>query len=84
MNQSDRVRGHCVRTFVEPARRRGATSVAIRAGEVHKSMGLVDQHPLVCDALWARLFEKLAAVRRPAERPSPRHGASTEFVFKIL
>jgi hypothetical protein len=42
--------------YVEPALRRGDSTLEIVAGNVHKSLGLNNRVPIVCQALKSRDF----------------------------
>ncbi len=80
---ADKVREHCCREVVEPARRRGATTVSIRSGDVHGTLGFKNRMPLVCSALGTQLFEELCDVQRIAV-DGPLNGANTVFTFRLL
>lgn len=51
MSQADRIRSFIIRTFVEPARREGGAFLSVRAGDVHRMMGLSNMPRAVCSVL---------------------------------
>jgi hypothetical protein len=48
---ADQVREHARQVYIEPARRRGDSTVRIVAGDVQKAVRLVHRTALVCQAL---------------------------------
>jgi 5-methylcytosine-specific restriction protein B len=82
MTHADRVRVYCRDHFIEPARSRGETTVSIRAGDIHSALGLKNRLPLVCSALGANIFEKLAGVERIGI-DGPTNGANAVFTFRL-
>lgn len=77
---ADRIREYVRINYVEPAKRAGTTEVTVRAGDVHRQMGLQDQVPVVCDALDTDIFRDrngLEVVRREG----PRHGPNRRDFF---
>ena len=60
--EADRIRQFAAERYVEPARRRSQTTVAIGAGDVAELMGLQHNTPNVVSALRGRKFETLAGV----------------------
>jgi len=57
-NHSDRVREYARREYIEPARRRGDSTVRIVAGDIQKAVNLSNRAPLVCQALRSHKFLK--------------------------
>lgn len=51
IGDADRIRLCARNYYVEPAREKGASEVAIRAGDLGHDMGLLDRYPAVCSAL---------------------------------
>ena len=82
MTFSDDVRAHCAINYIEPARQRRDTEVAIRAGDVHQELGYRNRMPLVCSALGTDLFQDLCGVERISIE-GPANGANAVFRFKI-
>ena len=48
---ADEIREYAFREFIEPAQKQGEKRIKIRAGDVHKKMGLRNIMPAVCGAL---------------------------------
>ncbi len=83
MSFADDVREHCRIHYVEPARARGDSTVAIRTGDVHSALGYKNRLPLVCSSLGAKAFDEACRVERVAV-DGPLNGASTTFTFRPL
>lgn len=83
MSLADDVRAYCIKEIIEPARARGASEVAIRAGDVHRAMGYTNRLPLVCSALGAAVFEQRARVQRTGV-DGPLASTTTVIRFKVL
>ena len=80
--EADRIRWYATETIVEPARRRGQTTITIRAGDIAGSMGLQRNTPNVVNALRGRKFEEFAGVTVTG-RTGPEQGPNTEFTYAI-
>jgi hypothetical protein len=65
--KADEIRQFVLRNYILPARKRGAKTVIVKAGEVHNQMGLVNRLPNVCQALGTEKFQKLANVGKPVK-----------------
>lgn len=53
---SDMIREYVVRTYIDPARRRGETSAVVVVGDVHKALKMHNRVPMVCSSLRAGGF----------------------------
>jgi hypothetical protein len=82
MNNSDRVRDHAFKTFIEPARRLGRTHATIVAGDVAKALKLMNRLPLVCAALGTLKFQRERSITLE-QRDGPSNSTTTSFKFKI-
>jgi len=82
MNQADRIRQYALEHYVLPARAQGRTEITIRAGDVHRAMGLRDAMPSVCNAIGFRKFFDLACVTL-VDRAGPPNGANVYFCFAL-
>lgn len=82
MSRADDIRNFAFKNFIEPARKQGIRTVTIRAGDVHKDMGLYDRMPAVCSALGSMKFENQFDVKR-LKMEGPLHGANALFTFEI-
>jgi 5-methylcytosine-specific restriction enzyme B len=83
MSYSDEVRKYCIDRIINPARAKGQTQVAIRAGDVHRALGYSNRLPLVCSALGAAVFEEVARVKRIAVE-GPLASTTTVIRFALL
>jgi hypothetical protein len=80
MNKADEVVLYVRKSYIEPAMKGGKRLVKIRAGDVHKALGLSNRVPSVCQALTSRRFldqNHLTLV----EKHGPPSGLSTTTVF---
>lgn len=82
MSQADDIRRFVRINITEPARARGDTSVSIRAGDVHREMGLSNALPAVCSAIGSDKLLSEAAVSLMA-REGPQNSTTTVFTFAI-
>ena len=82
---SECIREYARSSFIEPARRRGQKTVSVRAGDVHRALGLVARVPAVCQALATRTFlesNHIAIEKR--EGPPSGLGNNIIFVYRLL
>jgi hypothetical protein len=82
MTLAERIRRFAFENYLAPMRDRPNAEIRIRAGDVHKGMGLGGRMPAVCGALDATIFRReygLELVRRTG----PAQGANVEFVFRL-
>ncbi len=79
---ADRIRKHVVEEYVRPARGTGNRSIRVRAGDVHRALGLNNQVPAVCGALDARKFQDLIGARSVA-RSGPHQGTTAEWQIEL-
>jgi hypothetical protein len=82
MSQADRIRQFTVDNFIAPAIAAGRDEITIRAGDVHRDMGLINAMPAVCSALGSRKFDEYANVTRSA-LAGPANGANVYLTFKL-
>lgn len=82
MGLADEIREYVLVNYVEPARRQGESTVTVRAGDVHKAMGLKDRMPSVASALGATKFEQYANVQL-IRREGPHQGANLHLTFEV-
>jgi hypothetical protein len=80
--QADRIRQFACDHYVAPARRDGLTEIAIRAGDVHRDMGLRNALPAVCSAIGSNRFEQLANVILVGQT-GPANGSNVYFRFTL-
>ncbi len=82
MTQADRIRRFVFDRYIAPARTVGRAEIVIRAGDVHRAMGLANAMPAVCSAIGGNKFEELAGVTA-VKRSSPANGANVYFYFSL-
>jgi len=84
--QADRIRDHARVAYIEPARRRGESTVRIRAGDLRKEMGFAnDRVPAICGALKARKFrDENRLVLEKLEGPPKKQGTTVTFTYRLL
>ena len=82
MKQADKIREFVFREYIEPARRRGDTTVTVRAGDVHTKMGLSEGIPAVCSAMGTNKFQYTYGARL-VQREGPTNGCNVFFTFDV-
>jgi 5-methylcytosine-specific restriction protein B len=82
MKQADQIHRYVLKTYIEPARQRGESSVRVRASEVHAGLGLKSRFPAVCSALDGNKFLEQAKVTL-VQRSGPLQSSTVEWVFNI-
>jgi len=82
MTKADRIRQFVLDHFVAPARAEGRKTVTVRAGDVHRDMGLANRYPAVCSAIGSNKFGVLASVTL-LEQTGPANGANVYFRFSL-
>jgi hypothetical protein len=82
MSKANRIRQFAVDRYIAPAIAAGHDEITIRAGDVHKEMGLSNSMPAVCSALGSRKFDKYADIARIA-LVGPANGANVYFTFQL-
>ena len=82
---ANRIRGYLLRK-VEAARRTGTTELTLRAGDVHKALGMENTHANVCQVLEGEKFHAMAGVEfvRYLDRPPSGQGANLVIEFRVL
>jgi hypothetical protein len=80
---AEQIREFVYKRLVSPARNAGRLEIEVRAGDVHRSMGLKDRMPAVCSALGPK-FERQCRVKLIDRRGPPSgRGANVFFRFQI-
>lgn len=82
MTLADRIRMFVDVEYVQPARARGEKVIRVRAGDVHRAMGLQSRMPAVCGALGTGKFEREFNVKRLAHE-GPLQGANSVFILRV-
>ena len=76
-SQAETIRRHLLEHYFEPARSRGETLVTVRAGDIHKELGLRNRVPNVCQAMESRILERNARVKISSKQGPPRGRGTT-------
>jgi hypothetical protein len=63
--------------YLEPARKRRETLVSVRAGDIHRELGLRNRVPNVCQVMESRLLEKEAGVKISSKQGPPSGRGTT-------
>jgi hypothetical protein len=71
------IRDHLLRRYFEPARKRRETLVTLRAGDIHRELGLRNRVPNVCQVMESRLLEKVAGVKVSSKQGPPSGRGTT-------
>jgi hypothetical protein len=82
VTQADRIRQFVLDNYVGPARAEGRAEINIRAGDIHREMGLSNAMPAVCSAIGSLKFGDLAGVSL-LETKGPAAGANVYFRFRL-
>ena len=85
VTHSELVRSYVERTAIVPARRAGQSEFAVKAGDVHRALGLSNRVPLVCQALRSKQLLVRNGLELKSEK-GPRSGLSTtmEFTYRFV
>lgn len=82
-SSADRIRAYIVEHYLEPARANGVREIEIRAGDVHKEIGLNNRMPAVCSVLDGKLFREQSGLEL-IDRSGPSQGANAVFRFRVI
>jgi 5-methylcytosine-specific restriction enzyme B len=82
VRQADRIRAFAIDRYIAPARLGGQSRIVIRAGDVHRDLGLANAMPAVCSAIGSKLFCTEAGVML-LSRQGPANGANVYFEFAL-
>src|SRR5208282_2553686 len=63
--------------YLEPARQRRETLVTIRAGDIHRELGLRNRVPNVCQVMESKLLENEAGVKVSSKQGPPSGRGTT-------
>ena len=77
---SDSIRHSAQRSYVHAARHRGLKRFSINVGEVHRSLGLQNRVPLVCQALGSGKFLEANSLKL-VSKTGPPSGQSTTVTY---
>lgn len=82
MRQADKIRAFAAATYIESARSMSSKGVSIRAGDVHRELGLKNAMPAVCSALGSNKFAVENGLK-PIGRSGPSNGSNAVFDFEV-
>ncbi len=74
---ANEIRAYIRRHYLEPARQRRETLVTLRAGDIHRELGLHNRVPNVCQVMESKLLEKEAGVRVSSKQGPPSGRGTT-------
>lgn len=80
--QANRIRRYVLDQYINPARKRGDTSVTIVVGPLNNEMGLNMAWPNICQALEGRKFLDLAGVPPPVAQ-GPKQSTTRKLTFML-
>jgi hypothetical protein len=75
--QAQSIREYLRTHYFEPARRRRETLVTLRAGDIHRELGLRNRVPSVCQVMESRILEKEAGVKVSSKQGPPSGRGTT-------
>ena len=75
---ADRIRRYAIERYFGPARLAERRTVTIRAGDLHRKLGLTGHVPAVCSALGSTIFARLAGAVL-IDRVGPRQARRRSF-----
>jgi len=76
-SQAEQIRHHLQIEYFSPARRRGEKFVTVRAGDVHRELGLRNRVPNVCQVMESRILEREAGVKVSSKQAPPKGRGTT-------
>jgi hypothetical protein len=77
---NEEVQEHVISAYLDPARKRGETTVRIKAGDVHRDLHWVNRVPSVCTTLGSQKFQRETGLELIAKE-GPPSGMGTRAVF---
>jgi 5-methylcytosine-specific restriction protein B len=80
---ADRIRDYVLSHYIEPARSRGDETVTIRAGNVHRELGLSAQLPNVCQAIEGEKLREVARLGKPEIVSGPASGRGSNMTYRF-
>jgi hypothetical protein len=81
--QADRIRKHLIANHIEPAKRRNDATVTVRAGDVHKELGLSNQLPNVCQAIEGKKLRDMTGLPKPEIISGPESGRGGNMTYRF-
>jgi len=85
LSESDKVRHYVQVHYIEPAKKQGARTVTVVAGDVHRALGFNNRVPLVCTALKSHRFqEDNRMVLSDVSGPPSKLSTTVRFTFAFV
>jgi len=81
--RANQIREHLIAIYIAPARQRGDATVTIRAGDVHKELGLSDQMPNVCQAIEGKPLREMTGLAKPDIVAGPPSGRGGNMIYRF-
>ncbi len=84
MNLAEQVKEFARRQYLEPARRRGETTIRIVAGDLHRALRFVNRVPTVCTALRStRFLQENGLILEKREGPPSGLGTKVAYTYRF-
>ena len=80
MGLNEEVQQHVRVTYLEPAKRRGESTIRITAGDIHRDLHWVNRVPSVCTTLTSQKFQRETGLKLVSKN-TPPSGMGTRAVF---
>ncbi len=82
---ADAIRSYVVREYIQSARRKGAKTLQINAGDVHRALRLKNRVPNVCSVLRSKmLLDKNGLAIESVSGPPSGMGTRVTFTYRLL
>jgi hypothetical protein len=84
MSLNEEVQRHIKTMYLDPARRRGESTIRIKAGDVHRDLHWVNRVPSVCTTLSSKKFQRETGLELVSkEGPPSGFGTRVEFTYRL-
>jgi hypothetical protein len=84
MSLNEEVQRYVKATYLDPARRRGESTIRIKAGDVHRELHWVNRVPSVCTTLSSKKFQRETGLELISkEGPPSGFGTRVEFTYRL-
>lgn len=80
MGLNEEVQQHVRVAYLEPAKRRGESTIRITAGDIHRDLHWINRVPSVCTTLSSQKFQRETGLKL-ISKETPPSGMSTRAVF---
>jgi hypothetical protein len=77
---NEKVQQYILSAYLDPARKRGETTIRIKAGDVHRDLHWVNRVPSVCTTLGSKKFQRETGLEL-VSKEGPPSGYSTTVVY---